>query len=121
MLRRCSWLSICRRGCGWRWPAGPTRRCRWRGCGARGQLAGLRAAELRFTAEAAALLREAVGAELPGAAVAALAARTEGRAADLQLAALSLRGRPDAAGFVAAFSGSHRYVLDYLTGEVLER
>jgi len=89
---------------------------------ARGQLAELRAAELRFTAEeAAALLREAVGAELPGAAVAALAARTEGRAADLQLAALSLRGRPDAAGFVAAFSGSHRYVLDYLTGEVLER
>jgi LuxR family maltose regulon positive regulatory protein len=86
-----------------------------------GQLAELRAAELRFTAdEAAALLREAIGADLPGAAVAALTARTEGWAAGLQLAGLSLRGQADAAGFVASFSGSHRYVLDYLTGEVLE-
>ena len=56
----------------------------------------------------AALLREAIGADLPGAAVAALAARTEGWAAGLQLAALSLRGQADPAGFVAAFSGSHR-------------
>ena len=89
---------------------------------ARGQLAELRAADLRFTAEeAAALLREAAGADLPGTAVAALAARTEGWAAGLQLAALSLRGQPDVAGFVAAFSGSHRYVLDYLAEEVLER
>ena len=63
---------------------------------ASGQLAELRAAELRFTAEeAAALLREAIGADLPGAAVAALAARTEGWAAGLQLAALSLRGQAD--------------------------
>ena len=52
--------------------------------------------------------------------MAALAARTEGWAAGLQLAALSLRGQADPAGFVAAFSGSHRYVLDYLAGEVLE-
>ena len=60
---------------------------------ARGQLAELRAADLRFTTdEAAALLREAIGAELPGAAVAALVARTEGWAAGLQLAGLSLRG-----------------------------
>jgi LuxR family maltose regulon positive regulatory protein len=88
----------------------------------RRQLAELRAAELRFTAdEAAALLREAIGADLPGAAVATLAARTEGWAAGLQLAALSLRGQPDVAGFVASFSGSHRYVLDYLAGEVLDR
>ena len=58
---------------------------------------------------------------LPDAAVAALAARTEGWAAGLQLAALSLRGQPDVAGFVAAFTGSHRYVLDYLAEEVLER
>ena len=88
---------------------------------ARGQLAELRAGELRFTPdEAAALLREATGPGLPGAAVAALAARTEGWAAGLQLAALSLRGQPDPASFVAAFSGSHRYILDYLTGEVLE-
>ena len=50
----------------------------------------------------------------------ALAARTEGWAADLQLAALSLRGQADPAGFVAAFSGTHRYILDYLAEEVLE-
>src|SRR6266516_1741119 len=86
------------------------------------QLAELRTADLRFTAEeAAALLREAAGRDLPGEAVAALAARTEGWAAGLQLAALSLRGQADPAGFVAAFSGSHRYVLDYLAGEVLDR
>jgi len=89
---------------------------------ARGQLAELRAAELRFTAgEAAALLREAAGADLPDAAVTALTDRTEGWAAGLQLAALSLRGRADVAGFVAAFTGSNRYVLDFLAEEVLER
>jgi LuxR family maltose regulon positive regulatory protein len=89
---------------------------------ARGQLAELRAAELRFTAEEAAdLLREAIGADLPASAVAKLAARTEGWATGLQLAALSLRGQQDPAGFVAAFSGSHRYVLDYLAEEVLGR
>ncbi|HEY5988647.1 MAG TPA: LuxR C-terminal-related transcriptional regulator, partial [Streptosporangiaceae bacterium] len=87
----------------------------------RGQLAELRAAELRFTPEeAAALLGEAVGPGLPDAAVAALVARTEGWAAGLQLAGLSLRGHADAAGFVAAFSGSHRFVLDYLADEVLD-
>ena len=91
----------------------------------RGQLAELRAAELRFTAdEAAALLQQVAavsGVALPETAVAALATRTEGWAAGLQLAALSLRGQHDAAGFVAAFTGSHRYVLDYLAEEVLER
>ncbi len=92
---------------------------------ARGHLAELRAAELRFTAaESAALLQEVAagsGQALSDAAVAALAARTEGWAAGLQLAGLSLRGQRDVAGFVAAFTGSHRYVLDYLTEEVLER
>jgi LuxR family transcriptional regulator, maltose regulon positive regulatory protein len=88
----------------------------------RGQLAELRTDELRFTAEeAVALLRAAIGGDLPGEAVAALAARTEGWAAGLQLAALSLQGNTDVAGFVAAFSGSHRYVLDYLAEEVLGR
>ncbi len=84
----------------------------------RGQLAELRAAELRFTAdEAAALLRRVLavpGQPLPDAVTAALVARTEGWAAGLQLAALSLRGQSDVEGFVAAFTGSHRYVLDYL-------
>ncbi len=88
---------------------------------ARGQLAELRVAELRFTAEeAAALLAEAAAPGLPGPSVAALTARTEGWAAGLQLAALSLRGQADPAGFVAAFSGSHRFVLDYLADEVLD-
>jgi LuxR family transcriptional regulator, maltose regulon positive regulatory protein len=92
---------------------------------ARGQLAELRAAELRFTAdEAAALLQQAAAGPsvtLPDADVAALTARTEGWAAGLQLAGLSLRGQADVAGFVAAFTGSHRHVLDYLAEEVLER
>ena len=88
---------------------------------ARGQLAELRAAELRFTTEeAAALLGAAAGPGLPGTAVAALTARTEGWAAGLQLAALSLRGQADPAGFVAEFTGSHRFVLDYLADEVLD-
>ena len=87
-----------------------------------GQLAELRTADLHFSVEeAAALLRESAGADLPAAAVAALAARTEGWVAGLQLAALSLAGQADPAGFVAAFSGSHRYVLDYLAEEVLDR
>ena len=90
----------------------------------RGQLTELRAADLRFTAdEAATLLRQGAAvsdAALPETAVAALAARTEGWAAGLQLAALSLRGQPDAVGFTAAFTGSHRFVLDFLAEEVLE-
>ena len=92
---------------------------------ARGQLAELRAAELRFTAdETATLLQQmaaGTGAALTDADVAALTARTEGWAAGLQLAGLSLRGQPDVAGFVAAFTGSHRYVLDFLAEEVLDR
>ena len=88
---------------------------------ARGQLTELRAADLRFTTEeTAALLRETIGLELPEASVTALAARTEGWAAGLRLATLSLQDQPDVAGFVAGFSGSHRYVLDYLTEEVLD-
>ena len=95
-----------------------------------GQLTELRAAELRFTPEEAAALLQQVaaapggarpGAPLPDAAAAALAARTEGWAAGLQLAGLSLRGQTDVEGFVAAFTGSHRHVLDYLAEEVLER
>jgi LuxR family maltose regulon positive regulatory protein len=87
---------------------------------ARGQLAELRAADLRFTPEeAAALLGEMAGPGLPAAAAETLAARTEGWAAGLQLAGLSVRGHADPNEFVATFSGSHRFVLDYLTDEVL--
>jgi LuxR family maltose regulon positive regulatory protein len=89
---------------------------------ARGQLAELRAADLRFTlGETAAFLREATGLDLPAASVTTLQDRTEGWAAGVQLAALSLRGNSDPVGFVAAFAGSHRYVLDYLSEEVLAR
>jgi hypothetical protein len=89
---------------------------------ASGQLFELREADLRFTSEESAeLLQAAVGAELPPAAVTALGDRTEGWAAGLQLAALSLRGQDDIGAFVAEFSGSHRFVLDYLTEEVLDR
>ena len=88
---------------------------------ARGELGEVRADDLRFTAaEAAELLRQ-VSADVDAPAAAALAERTEGWAAGLQLAALSLRSQPDIARFVAAFTGSHRYVLDYLTEEVLEQ
>jgi LuxR family transcriptional regulator, maltose regulon positive regulatory protein len=89
---------------------------------ARGQLTELREADLRFTRqEAAELLRTAAGPDMPAAAVEALENRTEGWAAGLQLAALSLRGHGDPTGLVEGFSGSHRFVLDYLTEEVLDR
>ena len=67
------------------------------------------------------LLREVWGLELTPEAVAALATRTEGWAVSLQLAALSLRERPDPDAFLGAFTGTHHYVLDYLSEEVLER
>jgi LuxR family transcriptional regulator, maltose regulon positive regulatory protein len=91
---------------------------RYRG---RGELAEVRAADLKFTVDEAAELLRQVTADLDRSAAAALAERTEGWAVGLQLAALSLRTQPDVARFVAAFTGSHRYVLDYLTEEVLAR
>ncbi len=89
---------------------------------ARGQLAELRAADLRFTqAEAAAFLNQGMGLALAPAAIAALETRTEGWIAGLQLAALSLQGRADVDGFITSFTGSHRFVLDYLLEEVLQQ
>jgi LuxR family transcriptional regulator, maltose regulon positive regulatory protein len=89
---------------------------------AQGQLAELRAADLRFRAsEAAEFLNTGMGLALPADAIAALEHRTEGWIAGLQLAAISLRGQPDAAGFIESFAGSHRFVLDYLLEEVLRR
>jgi LuxR family maltose regulon positive regulatory protein len=91
---------------------------------ARGQLTELRASDLRFTSdEAAAFLNETMGLSLTRENVEALEARTEGWIVGLQLAALSMQGR-DAARtreFVAAFTGSHHYVLEYLTEEVLQQ
>ena len=89
---------------------------------ARGQLTELRAAELRFaTEEASAFLRAVTGFDLSTEAIAILESRTEGWIAGLQFAALSLRGRTDISGFLTAFTGSHRFVLDYLSEEVLAR
>jgi LuxR family maltose regulon positive regulatory protein len=86
----------------------------------RGELLELRAADLRFTThEAQAFLNDVMGLNLDPAQVAALDRRTEGWAAGLQLAALSMRNRTDPDEFVAAFTGSHRFVLDYLVEEVL--
>ncbi len=62
-----------------------------------------------------------MGLDLPAEAIATLERRTEGWIAGLQLAALSLQGRTDVSGFLAAFTGTHRYVLDYLSEEVLSR
>ena len=86
-----------------------------------GELTEIRAADLRFTVDEARALLEAAGVELPGPALAALVERTEGWAAGLRLAALSLAGHPDPEGFVAGFSGSERTVAEYLLAEVLRR
>jgi LuxR family maltose regulon positive regulatory protein len=92
---------------------------RWR---ARGELVETRAAELRFTPdEAAVYLNELMGLQLTARDVAALEGRTEGWIAALQLAALSMQGRDDVAGFIAGFAGDDRYVVDYLAEEVLQR
>ncbi len=92
------------------------------GLRARGQLFELRAADLRFTpGEAALLLRQTLHLDLSEDELSALEARTEGWIAGLQLAALAMRGREDIASFIAAFTGSHRYILDYLAEEVLRR
>ena len=88
----------------------------------RRQLNELRAADLRFTTEeAAAFLRDAMGLNIAEADVERLEERTEGWIAGLQLAALSMQDQADTARFVAAFTGSNRYVLDYLAEEVLSR
>jgi LuxR family maltose regulon positive regulatory protein len=89
---------------------------------AQGELVEIRAADLRFTAdEIAAYLNGAMALGLSVADVAALGDRTEGWVAALQLAALSIEGREDVAGFIAGFAGTDRYVFDYLVEEVLQR
>ena len=88
----------------------------------RGELTELRASDLRFTPdEAAAFLNEMMGLDLSAASVAALETRTEGWITGLQLAAVSMQGREDVSGFIAAFSGDDRFIVDYLVEEVLQR
>ncbi|MGZ5403984.1 MAG: LuxR C-terminal-related transcriptional regulator [Nocardioides sp.] len=91
----------------------------------RGDLTEVRAADLRFTRpEAREFLTAGMGLDLSAADVAALEERTEGWIAGLQLAALSLRGMvegDEVADFIGAFTGSNRFVIDYLADEVLAR
>lgn len=90
---------------------------RWR---ARDDMTELRAADLRFTlSEAAAFLNHVMGLTLSDQDIAALERRTEGWITGLQFAALALRGQQDPARFIASFTGSHQFVLDYLVEEVL--
>jgi len=86
----------------------------------RHQLTDIRADQLRFTPlEMSAFLNDVMGLKLSAGDMAALEARTEGWIAGLQLAALSMQGSKDIHGFVASFSGSHYYIMDYLAEEVL--
>ena len=88
----------------------------------RGQLTELRVSDLRFTPdEAANFLNQAMGLRLSADHIAALESRTEGWIAGLQLAALSMQDHQDPARFIASFTGSHHFVLDYLVAEVLQR
>jgi LuxR family maltose regulon positive regulatory protein len=89
---------------------------------ARGELLEVRAHDLRFTEdEAAEFLTRAMGLHLDPCSIHKLTQRTEGWIGGLQLAALSLQGRDDVEAFIEAFSGSHRYVVDYLVDEVLSK
>jgi LuxR family maltose regulon positive regulatory protein len=98
-------------------PALPLSRLR-----ARGELVEIRASDLRFTVEEAGNYLNSVHAlGLSSSDVQALESRTEGWVAALQLAALSLHDRDDAASFIASFTGDDRFVVDYLVDEVLDQ
>src|SRR5208282_4073024 len=86
-----------------------------------GELTEIRADDLRFTVAEAGALFAAAGVELADPALALLVDRTEGWAAGLRLAALSLAGHRDPGRFAAEFSGSERTVAEYLLAEVLDR
>jgi LuxR family transcriptional regulator, maltose regulon positive regulatory protein len=86
-----------------------------------GGLTEIREADLRFNLDEAKALFTAAGIELPDTALGPLVQRTEGWAAGLRLAALSLTGHPDPARFSEEFCGSERTVAEYLLAEVLER
>ena len=91
-------------------------------CALGGSAPSCRAADLRFNpAEAAEFLNQVMGLGLSAENITALEARTEGWIAGLQLAALSMQGYEDAAGFIQSFTGSHRFVMDYLVEEVLHQ
>ncbi len=89
---------------------------------ARNQLVELHANDLRFTLdESTAFLTQSMGLELQPSAVSTLNSHTEGWAVGLQLAALSIRECGDSAGCVQSFDGTHRYIVDYLAEQVIDR
>ncbi|MDX1416656.1 MAG: hypothetical protein R3293_20820, partial [Candidatus Promineifilaceae bacterium] len=89
---------------------------------ARGQMIELRKDDLRFTtAEATHFLNQVMSLDLNAHQVRELEKQTEGWIAGLQLAALSMQNRHDIPGFIDSFSGTHRYILDYLADEVLQQ
>ena len=89
---------------------------------ARGQLLELRASDLHFTDdETAAFLQQTMNLTLTTEQIAALKSRTEGWIAGLQMAALSMQNRSDVDGFIDSFTGSHRFIMDYLLEEVLNQ
>lgn len=88
----------------------------------RSQLLELRSADLRFSPpQIAAFFTDVMGLTLTSEEVTALDTRVEGWIAGLQLAGLALQGKRDTAEFIASFAGDHRYVLDYLGDEILDR
>jgi LuxR family maltose regulon positive regulatory protein len=88
----------------------------------RGELIEIRADDLRFTThETARFMSNVLGFELSVGDINALEKSTEGWIAGLQMAALSMQGREDVASFIKAFSGAHRFILDYLVEEVLDQ
>jgi LuxR family maltose regulon positive regulatory protein len=88
---------------------------------ARGELTELRAADLRFTVdESSTFFNQVMALDVSAIDTAKLERRTEGWIAGLKLAALSMKGRADVAGFVDAFSGDNRYIADYLIDDVLQ-
>jgi LuxR family transcriptional regulator, maltose regulon positive regulatory protein len=92
---------------------------RWR---VKTELSEIRAAELGFNLEEAAVfLKKNTGLTLAGSDLSALEERTEGWIAGLKMAALSLQGKKDTSAYVKEFSGSNRYILDYLAEEVLRQ
>jgi LuxR family maltose regulon positive regulatory protein len=96
------------------WPLGRLR--------ARGEILEVRTDDLRFSPEeAVSFLNDTMKLGLSNEEITALDSRTEGWIAGLKLAALSLQGRDDIHSFITAFSGSHRFILDYLVEEVLDR
>lgn len=88
---------------------------------ARGQLTELRAVDLRFTSTETSDFLHTMGLDLSAGDIDALEARTEGWIAGLQLAALSMQGHRDIPAFIRSFAGDHRYIVDYLVEEVLDR